>query len=274
MQPWRWSFRWLALAFVPAVWLGVAPGGFAQPSERPSPSRLPGYLGRADVPDHRAFLPPPPADDSVLGVADLEVFRATRALEGSARWQLAASDAEAGGNKMLEHFGCALGTKLTIAEAPALARVIARASADLGPMIGGSKDHYQRPRPFLVEEGPVCVPYTEPLAQSGSYPSGHAASGWLHALLFAEVVPEHTAPILARGRAYGESRVVCGVHYVSDVEAGRVVATALIAALHGNAEFLADVAAARSEAAALRALREAPDTQSCSNEAGVLKTAW
>jgi acid phosphatase (class A) len=263
----------VVVAFAPPAWLGLGSAACAQPAERPAP-RLPGYLGAAGVPDHRAFLPPPPANDSALGVADLEVFRATRALEGSARWQLAASDAEAGGNKMLEHFGCSLGAKLTIAEAPALARVMARASADLGPMIGGSKEHYQRPRPFLAEEGPVCVPYSAPLANSGSYPSGHAASGWLHALLFAEVVPERTAPILARGRAYGESRVVCGVHYWSDVEAGRVVATALVAALHGNAEFVADVVAARSEVAALRAQPDAPDMPSCANEAGALKTVW
>jgi acid phosphatase (class A) len=31
-------------------------------------------------------------------------------------------------------------------------------------------------------------------------------------LILAELAPERATPILNRGRAYGESRVVCGVH--------------------------------------------------------------
>src|SRR5690606_8676857 len=61
-----------------------------------APSRPGGYLGRDGIPDHRLFMPPPPADDGPLGIADVAVFRATRSLEGSPRWELATRDAEAG----------------------------------------------------------------------------------------------------------------------------------------------------------------------------------
>src|SRR5690606_38014770 len=97
------------------------------------------------------------------------------------------------------------------------------------------------------EEGPTCVETSEAFAASGSYPSGHSAVGWLYALVLAEVDPEHAAAIIARGRAYGESRVVCGVHFVSDVDAGRLASSAVFAALAGNAEFQADIASAREE---------------------------
>lgn len=231
-----------------------------------APSRPGGYLGRDGIPDHRLFMPPPPADDGPLGIADVAVFRATRSLEGSPRWELATRDAEAG-PALLADFGCALGIDLSQASTPRLSRLLGRAVADVSPIIGGAKDYYQRKRPFLVETGPTCVVPSDGLAASGSYPSGHSAVGWMYALVLAEVEPEHAAAVLARGRAYGESRVVCGVHYVSDVDAGRLASSAVFAALAGNAEFQADVASAREE---LDALREAgaasPDAARCSIE--------
>jgi len=251
----------------------------AQPSAPPgTPGALPrpraeGYLGAERVPDHKVFLPPPPAVDSPAGTADLAIFRETRALEGKPRWELAASDDRIGSRKMLSDFGCAAGTDLAAIEAPALARVLARANADLLVMVGASKDHYQRPRPFVTEEGPICVEVSPAFAASGSYPSGHSAAAWLYAMLLAELVPEDAAPIMARGRAFGESRVVCGVHYASDIDAGRVTTTALVAALHGNAEFEADMAAARAELAKASASAPRPDAASCPAP-GALERPW
>ncbi|MGY4398372.1 hypothetical protein ACVWZA_003578 [Sphingomonas sp. UYAg733] len=52
---------------------------------------------------------------------------------------------------------------------------------------------------------------------------------------------------MARGRAYGESRIVCGVHNACAVEAGRTTALSTVAAKHGQAGFMADVAMARPQ---------------------------
>ena len=92
-------------------------------------------------------------------------------------------------------------------------------------------------------------------------------------MLLAEIDPDNSAEIVARGRAFGESRAVCGVHYVSDVEGGRLTTTALVAALHGNTEFEADIAAARAELAKARAAAPKPDAASCP-AAGALATPW
>jgi acid phosphatase (class A) len=247
-----------------------AVAGSAGPVARP---RLPGYLGAEHVPDHKIFLPAPPAVDSPAGVADVTIFRATRALEGAPRWQLATSDDGLGSRKVLGDFGCAAGVDFRTIESPALTRVLARAGADLGVMIGAAKEHYQRPRPFVTEQGPICVNVSPAFAASGSYSSGHSASAWLYALLLAEVDSEHAAAIIARGRAFGESRVVCGVHYASDVEGGRISSTALVAALHGNAEFDADMAAARAEIANARVNAPRPDAASCPAP-GALAPPW
>ncbi len=238
----------------------AAPASAPEQSPRP---RATGYLGAERVPDHLVFLPPPPAVDSPAGVADVMIFHATRELEGSARWALATSDNQLGSSKVLADFACAMGVDLGTAETPALTKVLARAGADLFPMVGAAKDHYARPRPFVTEKGPICVDVTPAFAASGSYPSGHSASAWLHALLLAELDPDNAAAIVARGRVFGESRVVCGMHYPSDVEGGRTTTTALVAALHGNAEFEADMAAARAEVAKARTAAKKPDAASC-----------
>jgi len=271
--------RTFAAALALLCFGSFGPAAWGQPAAAPSGSsgmprpRAEGYLGANAVPNHRVFLPPPPAVGSPAGIADVAIFHATRSLEGSSRWQLAASDDRIGSRKILGDFGCAMGVDLAAVEAPALARTLARANADLIPMVGDAKDFYARPRPFVTESGPICVDVSPEFAKSGSYPSGHSAAAWLYALLLSEIDPGNAAAIVARGRAFGESRAVCGVHYVSDVEGGRLTTTALVAALHGNAEFEADIAAARAELAKARAAIPKPNAASCPAD-GALATPW
>ncbi len=254
----------------------AAPGG-PPPASGVAPRQRPtGYLGPDRLPDHAICLPPPPEAGSALAVADVAIFAATRELQSGPRWQLATSDDHIDRKSMLGAFSCALGVDLAAIEIPALTRVLTRSGADLFPVIGAAKDKYLRPRPFVTEQGPVCITPSEDFAKSGSYPSGHAASGWLHALLLAEIDPIHAAGIVNRGRAFGESRVVCGVHYLSDVEAGRLTASALVAALHGAPEFETDVAAARAELTTLRAANAVspPAVAACDTEQANLATPW
>ena len=239
-------------------------------SRRPT---LGGYLGAQRLPDFRAFLPPPPAAGSPLAAADAAIFEQTRKLENGPRWQLAANDDRINLKALLGYFGCAAGLDLSSVDAPAITRVLARSSADLFPLIGAAKDAYKRPRPFLEHEGPICVMPSEELTASPSYPSGHSATGWLYALLLAEIDPAHADAIVQRGRAYGESRVVCGVHYYTDIEGGRMTATALVATLHGAPEFETDIASARAEVFSLRG-KEQPSAAACESEKANLATPW
>ena len=251
-----------------------APGGSAPaPAEVSRRPALGGYLGSQRLPDHALFLPPPPASGSPLAAADVAVFEATRKLENGPRWQLAANDDQINHKAMLADFGCAVGLDLSAVDAPALSRVLIRSTADLLPLVNAAKDAYRRPRPYVEHEGPTCVVPTEELTASGSYPSGHAAAGWLYALLLVEIDPEHADAIVRRGRAFGESRVVCGVHYVSDIEGGRLTASALVAALHGAPQFETDVASARAELFSLRG-RAQPAAAECERENGNLATPW
>jgi acid phosphatase (class A) len=256
-------------AKAPAPATGGAPAT-SEVSRRPP---LGGYLGEQRLPDYRLFLPPPPAAGSPLAVADDAIFEETRKLENGTRWQLAANDDRINLKALLEDFGCSAEADLSSVDAPALTRVLVRSSADLFPLIGAAKDAFKRPRPFAEHEGPICVMPSDELTASPAYPSGHAATGWLYALLLAEIDPSHADAIVQRGRAYGESRVVCGVHYYSDIEGGRMTASALVAALHGAPEFETDIASARAEMFSLRGKAQRA-AAACESEKANLATPW
>jgi acid phosphatase (class A) len=230
--------------------------------------RQTGYLAGAQIPDVARLLGPPPPDGSGTKAGDVATFRATRGLQGSLRWRLAASDADFGPGPMLRDFSCALGVRLDPATAPALGRLLGRLTVDSSNVERSTKAFYRRPRPFVEIGGPICVKPDDYLTKSYSYPSGHSTYSWTVALVLDEIAPDRTGAILARARTYGENRVVCGVHYESDVQAGRLAATALFGALQPDPAFRKDIEAARTELARLRSRGAAePDKAQCDLEA-------
>ncbi len=145
-------------------------------------------------------------------------------------------------------FAPVMGEGFTAENFPNTAAALQRVRTPLGAAVLTAKNRFGRNRPFVADAAIVpCIEVTDSLRASGAYPSGHAAFGWAWGLVLAELNPARADAILARGREYGDSRVVCGVHYPSDVEAGRTVAAAAIARLHANAEFRAALDAARAE---------------------------
>lgn len=233
------------------------------PAPVPARSTLPtGYLTPETWPDAARILPLPPTTGSAREAVDQGVFRSTRALEGTPRWAMAQADVPTMPDAMLKGFSCAVGVELSAQNAPKLNMLLSRTAIDMGRQVSAVKDVFKRKRPYLIEPGKICVPPSVLLDASPDYPSGHATWGWSMSLILAELAPDHATPILNRGRAFGESRVVCGVHSPSAVDAGRTNGASLIATLHGQSAFRADLEAAREELAALRA-KAAPMPASC-----------
>lgn len=225
------------------------------------------YLDDAKAPDSVAILPAPPASHSAAETADKVMFSTTRSRQGGARWDLAAADVAEGSEAILENLACVLGTRIDVKRVPALLTLLERARLDIARATRMAKVHYRRLRPFVGNEQPICVQRNQALADSYSYPSGHASQGWTYALIMASLVPEKATAILTRGRLYGESRVVCGVHWLSDVEAGRTNGAAVYAALQGDAGFRADMEKARGELGkAMADGRSPPEERTCARE--------
>lgn len=212
-----------------------------------------GYLSVAATGAALAELPPPPAAGSPVDKADRRAFLDSRALEDTPRWTAAQADAELDPELARAMFDCALGARLSGTPTPALTRLFARTLADTIEAWTPAKARWFRTRPYLEAQGPVCVRTSPEVDQSSAYPSGHAAAGWLWARILADLAPDRAEALLAQGRRIGDSRVVCGLHHPSDVEAGRRLGDALYERLAADPAFQADLQAARAEVATARA---------------------
>jgi acid phosphatase (class A) len=244
----------------------LAPWAGAHGQSRPA-----GFLDADERPDSLRIVPPPPREGTAAYRADIDAHRAMRALRDTPRWQLAAADANVRFPHAASIFACALGVQVTEADTPHLYRLLQRAMIDAGQSTVRAKDAYARERPLAVYDEPICVPNeASRLRKTASYPSGHAAAGWAWALILAELAPDRADEILRRGYEFGISRVVCGVHWLSDIEAGRTVGAAAVARLHADDEFRAELEHARRELARSRSDRSKPTETSCETESRAL----
>lgn len=232
----------------------------APPAPMARPAFAPGYLPRGAAPDSNVLIPPPPAAGSASLARDEEASKAALALQGTPRFEQAAIDANLFTPNATGVFSCAAGMVIGPQTTPKVDALLKRAGPDLAMAVYPSKRKYMRPRPFMTNGKPTCTPNDEAMLRNdGSYPSGHSAIGYGWGLILAELVPDRAAQLAARGRAFGDSRRVCNVHWLSDVEEGRIVADAVLARLHAEPAFRGDMDAARAEIETARAKGPAPD---------------
>ena len=100
------------------------------------------------------------------------------------------------------------------------------------------KDENGRLRPFVQHPTLVIPLFT---SADFSYPSGHASGMELQARILAELFPEKSDALLQRARQIADSRVVAGVHYASDTEAGLALGDLLFTELKAKSAFEKDL---------------------------------
>ena len=208
-------------------------------------------------PDHAGgelsnLLPPPPAVGSMAATQDLQAVLAVQRSRTPAEQSAAKADME----RSVFRFADALGPSMQAASLPKTAAFFERV-ADLDKAeVKDAKLYWRRARP------PVTSDQVQPLSKEKpddwSYPSGHATFGYTTAILLANMVPEKRAAIFARADLYAQHRVVMGVHFPSDVEAGRLAGTVIGAQLLQQADWQADFQAARAELRAALRLPASP----------------
>ena len=106
------------------------------------------------------------------------------------------------------------------------------------------KNENGRLRPYV--QHPVLV---TPLfmVPDFSYPSGHASGSELQARILGKLFPLRAEDLLKRARQGADSRVVAGVHYASDTEAGLVLGDLLFDQFEANPKFVSELSAAAKE---------------------------
>ncbi|ATI13183.1 MULTISPECIES: phosphatase PAP2 family protein [Acetobacter] len=218
------------------------------------------------LPDGRAFLPPPPRAEEPAQQADLRAFEKTRGLKDKARWKLAQNDANLNPDHVIKDFSCAAGFNLDPAKLPAMVDLLTSLAQPVEQDVSNEKDFWKRRRPFVGTDKDICTAHSDGLDHSYAYPSGHTTWGWLTASILASALPDRATQIMQRGRIFGESRIVCGVHWKSDVQAGYMNGSAMFATLQEQPAFTQKMAKVRQELLALRNAKTEPDTKTCAVE--------
>ena len=244
-----------------------------------------GYLTESSV-DSAMVLPLPPVEGSVTQANDEFVNKNALMLYGSDRWKQAGYDSNLFFPSAAKAFSCSANINISQEKTPTIYKILETSLVDLGLSTYTAKNKYQRARPFISNGQNICtisaadrekygITYTEDkekLSSDGSYPSGHSAVGWGWALIMSEIAPQRANHIFLRGRAFAESRLVCNVHWQSDIIEGKNMAAMTVAQLHTQKQFLADLAKAQKEYQAAQRKGDVPDPASCAFEQKALST--
>ena len=211
------------------------------------------YLSRDEVSNPIKWLAPPPDSTSQPFLTDIAryMWGKQQRLDPQRR-QIAIRDAEYSLERIIAEFSVPFGLQISKESTPEIYTLLYNALASCGDAERSVKKHYMRTRPFAFFSEPSLTPADEEaLRHNGSYPSGHTVLGFASALLLSEINPAAQDTLLARGQMYGESRVIVGAHWQSDVDAGKLVAASLVVTLHTKPLFREQMQKARDEFARL-----------------------
>lgn len=212
------------------------------------------FLEESQVANSLELLPAVPEANSVLFLYDKAQYDWGKLQRNTPRGVQAFHDARVGGNGVPKAFSEAFGVEITKEVTPEIYKLVINMKEDAGDLSTRSaKDEYMRIRPFAFFNEDTCNPEQQKeLSTNGSYPSGHTAIGWATALVLSEVNTDRQNEILKRGFEMGQSRVICGYHFQSDVDAARIVASGVVARLHADNGFNAQLKKAKDEFAKLQ----------------------
>lgn len=213
---------------------------FGQAAATPPKVHLPSYIVPSQV-EYAALIPAPPQPGSESQRADLAEVHAVELSRTAAMAAAAMKDED---EEDIFIFASVLGPDFNAANLPVTAAFSALLRNESGVVNPKLKDHFNRPRPYMVDSTlhPVCK-----MKPENGYPSGHAMVGWLTALTLTQMVPEKAQQIQMRAQEYAANRVVCGVHFPSDTEASHLVALAMFGNMAASPRFQKELAASRAE---------------------------
>lgn len=212
------------------------------------------FLWEGDLPNSMYLLPGPPDAGSIAFLYDKARYEWGKSLRNTERGEQAFLDARVGGQDLPNAFSEAFGIAINPQQTPEIYRLIVGMREDVGDLATReAKQAHDRIRPYKYFNEDTCNPEQQAeLSTNGSYPSGHSSIGWATALVLAELNPDRQDEILKRGYEMGESRVICGYHFQSDVDAGRITGSVGVARLHADPNFTKQLDKAKQEMAQLK----------------------
>lgn len=199
--------------------------------------------------DASHFLPPPPAQGSAMTKKELAELRAIAAGSSAEEKAAAAKDAK---DETPDIFDGVIG--FDIATKPETNKLLTMVAEEEDTDSKVAKAYFHRLRPYGADPSlKTCEPVKPgKAAKLNSYPSGHSTLAFSMGVVLADLMPAKSQAILVRAGQYAERRLVCGVHYRSDIVAGQQFGTILALRLMENSVFRAQMEKARAELQAAR----------------------
>lgn len=249
--------RKLTRLFAAAALLFIGSKSFAQ-TEKDTV-----YVFLQDMPDAGIYLPPPPDMLSPQYADDFAQWQWGKTVRPTQRGQQANDDSQWGINGMIRIHQGTLGFEITKEKTPAIYKLLYNVLWTENLSTHNAKRKYMRTRPFAQYNEHTWGRFDNEreLRFNGSYPSGHTALGWATALVLSEMVPELQDTLLRTGFQYGESRVIVGAHYQSDVDAGYLCGSTAVAVMHASEFFRKDLEAARKEYCKIKGIKNVSQTE-------------
>jgi acid phosphatase (class A) len=212
----------------------------------PAIADAPALLTAAQV-DVRGLLPPPPAPGSPQERAEIAELRHIAKTRSPAALAAAIRDAN---DESGAFFAEVIGAGFDLASLPATAKMLNDVHATEEAAAKPAKMFFARDRPWIaISKLQTCTPH-KPGPAKNSYPSGHATVAYAMGVILAALLPAKAQAILERSAEFSENRLVCGVHFRSDIVAGQVFGTVLAQDLLQNSQFQLEYAAAAAELSA------------------------
>ncbi|MBR2962238.1 MAG: phosphatase PAP2 family protein [Alistipes sp.] len=207
------------------------------------------YFSAEEMPDMTKWLPEPPTFDSKAFQYDISQYEWGKSRRAdAARSAMAISHASIDPVDICSHFNKALGIEITPENTPQIYRLLIDGMETANNITLKPKKQYQRTRPFTYFKEQTLVPDKEDvLRNNGSYPSGHTVIGTTAALLLSEINPEAANELIEIGYQYGQSRVIAGYHWQSDVNASRFATSVALAKMHTSKRFVKQLERAKRE---------------------------
>jgi acid phosphatase (class A) len=207
------------------------------------------YFTTREMPDMLKWCPAPPDTVGAHFAYDIMQYMWGKSMRlNKERADIAVRDAVYGLDCIIREFSEPFGITISKEQTPEIYTVLRDGTATCDSICTLPKRHYMRKRPFMRFNESTLYPADEPsLRKNGSFPSGHTILGWSAALLLSEINPDRADTLLARGIMYGDSRVIVGAHWQSDVDAGRLAASVAYGRLHTSERFLEQMRLARLE---------------------------
>ncbi|MFH1018576.1 MAG: hypothetical protein V1798_10420 [Pseudomonadota bacterium] len=199
----------------------------------------PVWLGKSPV-DIQHFLAPPPALGSPADRADLDRILRYQVSRTEKECERARSEVS---SSLKTFFGPPYGP-LTSEEVTKWAPFFEKIHEDESAVVRLMKARWNRPRPY--EEDPKIAPCV-PRAINRAYPSGHTTLARVFAKVLSRLKPEQAIAFEDRADQIAEDRILGGVHYPTDIQAGKRLGDEIARLLLSDAAFQKELAGLKAQ---------------------------